>query len=57
MGYPIKLSGQDTACNAEVGQAVGVEYAEAFRYERFSPAIERLLARVNPEPAARGSRP
>jgi LmbE family N-acetylglucosaminyl deacetylase len=41
--------------NAEVGQAAGVEYAEAFRYERFSAAIERLLVRMNREPAPRGS--
>jgi LmbE family N-acetylglucosaminyl deacetylase len=34
--------------NAEIGQTAGVEYAEAFRYERFSAAIERLLARMSP---------
>jgi hypothetical protein len=32
------------ASSADVGQAAGMQYGEAFRYERFSVAIERLLA-------------
>jgi LmbE family N-acetylglucosaminyl deacetylase len=31
--------------SADIGVQAGVDYAEAFRYERFSPAIERLLTR------------
>jgi len=34
------------ASSAEVGQAAGVQYAEAFRYERFSVAIEKMLERM-----------
>jgi LmbE family N-acetylglucosaminyl deacetylase len=33
--------------SAEIGQAAGCEYAETFRYERFSPSVERLLARMS----------
>jgi len=31
---------------AAVGQAIGVQYAEAFRYERFDPLIEMALAQA-----------
>lgn len=36
---------------AAVGARIGVSYAEAFRYVRFSPLIETLLAAASPTPS------
>jgi hypothetical protein len=31
---------------AEVGKRIGVRFGEAFRYARFEPIVEHVLARI-----------